>query len=364
MANQVEELLAERHGTGLTPKLRHIGDIVAAACLCHDLGNPPFGHAGEKTIQTFFSEGAGQGLRSGLSEQQWADLIHFEGNANSLRLLTHQFVGRREGGFAMTYSTLASIVKYPHSSLRAGANGKFGFFCSEAEPYAKVADHLGIPEVAPGVYARHPLVFIMEAADDICYQIMDIEDAHRLRILTHEQVRELLLGFFDAPELRRMEALMSRLTDPNERVAYMRSKAIGALVDGCARVFAEREEEILRGGLHSPLIELLPAPLGPAYEACSRAAWAHIYNAGEVVDIEIAGNRILTSLLGSFIEAAVHPERNASKLLLAKVPEQYDINAPTLFGRIQGVLDHISGMTDVYALDLFRKFNGHALPAV
>ena len=364
MANSVEELLRERHGDALTPKISHIGDIVACACLCHDLGNPPFGHSGEKTISTFFSEGAGMQLQSDLSTDQWADITNFEGNANSFRLLAHQFVGRREGGFAMTYSTLASIVKYPYSSRHAGVKGKFGFFTTESEAYAKVARELGIPEISPGIHARHPLTLIMEAADDICYQIMDIEDAHKLKILSTAEVTELLLGYF-SPELHsHLLATMHRLDDPNEKVAYLRSKAIGALVEGCARAFADNEDLILEGKLEGPLLGYAAEQLHVGYEACSATAWDKIYRAPEVVDIEIAGNRILTSLLSVFTEAALSPQKNASRLLLAKVPAQYDIHSSDLFTRIQAVLDHISGMTDVYALDLFRKFNGHSLPAV
>ncbi len=364
MANQVADALRSRHGSAAAPQLADIGDIVATACLCHDLGNPPFGHSGEKTISSFFSEGDGLALRGELSEAEWSDLVNFEGNANSFRLLTHQFVGRRAGGFAMTYSSLASIVKYPYSSLHAGEKGKFGFFQSEEATYRKVAARLGIIEKEPGVFARHPLTFIMEAADDICYQIMDLEDAHKLKIVGLQEVKDLLLGFFTPEKQAHMEESMKRLHDPNEQVAYMRSKAIGRLVDSCSEAFVDHEEEILRGEVSCSLIELGGGLPAEAYEACSATAWEKIYRAPEVVDIEIAGNRILTSLLRAFVDAVLSPTKTASRLLLEKVPGQYDIQAPTLYGRLQGVLDHVSGMTDVYALDLFRRLNGHTLPAV
>lgn len=171
------------------------------AGLAHDMGNPPFGHSGEKAIQTYFTEGPGSTLRSEVSDAIWQDITHFEGNANAFRLLVHQFVGRRAGGYVMTYSTLASIVKYPFSSQHAGAHGKFGFFESEASSFQRIADELGLICLsAPGEplrYARHPLVYLMEAADDICYEIMDIEDSHKLKILSFEETRNLLLGFFD-----------------------------------------------------------------------------------------------------------------------------------------------------------------------
>lgn len=365
MANAVSEILLERHGDRpWAAKLLDLGDITATACLCHDLGNPPFGHGGEKTISTFFSEGAGLELKPLLTARQWADLIHFEGNANSFRLLTHRFEGRREGGFAMSYSTLASIVKYPFSSLLAGEKGKFGWFESEEPAWLRVARELGIPQLAPGRFARHPLVYIMEAADDICYQIMDLEDAHKLKIVSHAEVTDLFLGFFTPERRERMTASMLRLDDPNERVAYLRSGVIGTLVDHCARVFADNESQILEGTMPGELIDHIDIRLKDAYRACSDKAWEKIYRAPEVVDIEIAGNRIITYLMECLVEAVMHPEKNFSRLLLEKVPQQYNVRDTTVYGRIQSALDHISGMTDVYALDLFRKLNGHSLPAV
>ena len=355
--------LRERHGDcyGIFDNIR---DIVAAACLCHDLGNPPFGHSGEKTISTFFSEGPGLEFRPLLSDREWADLIHFEGNANSFRLLTHQFVGRRNGGMAMTYSTLASVVKYPYTSLHAGAKGKFGFFESEDEIYRRVAHWLGIPEKEPGLFARHPLVYMMEAADDICYQIMDIEDAHKLRILSTPEVTELLLGFFGDTQRARLENGMKRLDDPNEKIAYLRSVVIGALVSDSARVFLQNEDTILQGEFRGQLLNHISPELQAAYTRCSDTAWKRIYCAREVVDIEIAGNRIITYLMNALVEAVMHPERNASRLLLNIIPGQYDTRNESPYTRLQSVLDHVSGMTDVYALDLYRKLNGHSLPAV
>ena len=346
----------------------HIGDIAAAACLAHDLGNPPFGHSGEKAISHFFSEGAGRFLRNELPPEVWSDFINFEGNANALRVLTHRFNGRREGGFAMTYSTLASIVKYPYESALAGEKGKFGFFVSERDTYLRVASELGIKRLSaegePLRFARHPLVYIVEAADDICYQIMDLEDAHKLKIVNHQEVADLFLDFFEDSRAAQMRRTMARLDDPNERVAYLRSNVIGALVEDCARVFVENEDGILSGKMQGSLVEKTEPMLSEAYAACSEKAWEKIYRAPEVVDIEIAGNRIITYLMRCLVEAVMYPEKNFSRLLLEKVPKQYDTRADSVYGRIQSALDHISGMTDVYALDLFRKLNGHSLPAV
>ena len=348
--------------------LEHIGDIVAAGCLAHDLGNPPFGHSGEKAISTFFSEGAGRGLKDRLTEAQWLDLTNFEGNANAFRLLTHQFNGRRPGGFAMTYSMLASIVKYPYDSSLAGEKGKFGFFTSERDTFIRVADTLGMLRMEAPVgavrYARHPLVYIVEAADDICYEVMDIEDAHKLRILTTDEVLGCLLRFFDDMRRERIIRVMSGIDDPNEKIGYLRSSVIGRLVEACADIFIENEEAILSGAFSGSLLQNLPPTEREAYDRCNALSWAKIYNASDVVDIELAGNRIITFLLEKLVDAVMAPDLNYSRLLLSQVPVQYDVHAADLFGRVQAVVDHVSAMTDVYALNLYRKLNGHSLPAV
>ena len=367
MANEIIYLLKPKYAKEeWVEKLNDLGDIVSVACVCHDLGNPPFGHSGEKAISTFFSEGDGLFLKDKLSEIEWNDLINFEGNANSFRLLTHQFSGRRPGGFAMTYSTLASIVKYPYSSIHAGEKGKFGFFKSEHDTYIKIANELGIKRLSDdnSRFARHPLVFIMEAADDICYQIMDIEDAHKLKILSTPEVIELLTSYFNEKKRNHLHATMKRVSDPNEKIAYLRSHVIGALVNDCARVFVEKEDEILEGKMTDNLIMHIDPLLKHGYQNCSATAWDKIYRASDVVDIELAGNKIITFLMQRLLDAVLYPEKNASQLLLSKVPQQYDTSTPDLYGKIQSVLDHVSAMTDVYALDLFRKLNGLSLPAV
>lgn len=364
LAREVVNGLRERHGD--RPCFEAWSDIVAAACLCHDIGNPPFGHSGEKTIGSYFAETPGleEHLRPQLTDQQWLDLVRFEGNANSFRLLTHQFEGRRPGGFAMTYSALVAIVKYPHSSLLAGEKGKFGFFASEQPIYERVAARLGIGRHPDGSYMRHPLVYIVEAADDICYQIMDMEDAHKLHVLDTATVKHTLGLLFDEDKRERTLAKLSRVSDPNEQIAFMRSVAVGELVQEAAAEFLRAEDEILAGTYRGSLIGNLRSQAGVGYRACSALAYARIYHAPDVLDVEIAGNRIMTNLLDHLLQAVLHPDRVASRLLLAKVPEQYNVHAPDVYGKVQSVLDHLSAMTDVYALDLYRKLNGHSLPAV
>ena len=350
--------------------VEEIGTIVSAACLAHDLGNPPFGHSGEKAIQTFFSEGPGLKIKPMVSSEFWDDITHFEGNANAFRILTHRFKGRRQGGFVMTYSMLASIVKYPFASSLAGNHGKFGFFASEAESYRKIADELGIScKSAPGEplkYARHPLVYMVEAADDICYEIMDIEDSHKLKILSYAETEHLLLSFFDEDiqQKIRQRIIDEELTDENEKVVYMRASVIGKLENGCVAAFLAHEEEILAGTFEGSLIDHISERQKKAYKECEKISYSKIYQSKPVLDIELSGYQIMATLMKVFIEAAVNPSRFYSKQLLRRVSSQYDIENENLEERIMAVLDYISGMTDIYALDIYQKINGISLPIV
>ena len=370
LGNDVATRLKRKHPELANTLFEEIGTIVSASCLAHDMGNPPFGHSGEKAIQSFFTEGKGLRLKDHVSASFWSDITHFEGNANAFRLLTHRFKGRRIGGFVMTYSMLASIVKYPFSSMLSGAHGKFGFFQSEAEYYEKIADELGIirrsqPQ-APLQYARFPLVYLVEAADDICYEIMDIEDSHKLKILSYEETAELLLGFFDETTreilLQRMEE--EGVTDDNERVVYMRANVIGKLEGECVEAFVANEEAILNGTFQGSLIKHISAFQQQAYQHCVDVSYEKIYHSKPVLDIELSGFQIMETLMEVFIDAAVNPKRFYSQQLIRRVSSQYDIHSEDLETRIMAIIDYISGMTDVYALDIYQKIKGIALPIV
>lgn len=371
VARELTERRSELAGTDIAA----IGAIVSAACLAHDMGNPPFGHSGERAIRSYFSEGAGRKLRDyvtpegeRLTDAEWTDLTCFDGNANTFRLLTHQFGGRRRGGFVMTYSTLAAIVKYPYSSGLAGKKSKFGFFESERADFLRIAGELGIPfeTTADGGIraARHPLVYLVEAADDICYEIMDIEDAFKLRLLSGQETLELFMAFFE-PEVQ--AALLKAYpdsTDTSDRVAYFRSCVINALEQACVRIFVENETDILGARFEGTLIDRLPEPLRSAYGRCEQVARSRIYSCKEVTDIDLAGYHIIYTLLELMTDAVLEPGKAYSKLLLGQVSEQYQLRDGRLGSRIMAVLDYLSGMTDVYALDLYRKINGHSLPSV
>ena len=370
LGDDVARRLLERH-----PELRgsffeEIGNVVSAACLAHDMGNPPFGHSGEKAIQAYFTEAEGASLREKVSPQFWSDITHFEGNANVFRILTHRFKGRREGGFVMTYATLGSIVKYPFSSAVAGDKGKFGFFATEEDTYRKIADEMGILCLSePGQplhYARHPLVWLVEAADDICYEIMDIEDSHKLKILSFEETSGMLLSFFSEEQKQKIcqRIIDESITDNNEKVIYMRASVIGLLERECVEAFVQNEEEILNGTLTGSLIDHISPRLRDAYKACVKMSVKKIYNSKPVLDVELSGYKIIETLMDSLIQAAVFPEKFHSKQLIGRVSSQYHIDSPDLETRIMAMIDFISGMTDVYALDIYQKINGISLPIV
>ena len=370
LGNDVAQRIIEHRPELRNTLFEQIGQIVSTACLAHDLGNPPFGHSGEKAIQTFFTEGPGNRLREEVSPAFWDDITHFEGNANAFRLLTHQFKGRRPGGFVMTYSTIASIVKYPHASSAAGKKGKFGFFQSEQETYQRLAAEMGIRRLSvegePLRYARHPLVYLVEAADDICYEIMDLEDAHKLKIVSFDEASRLMLGFFeDEVQQRILQRIKDeQLTDPNEQIVYMRSCVIGKLENECVKAFIDHEDEILAGTFEKGLIDHISPLQREAYKACAKLSVARIYKSRPVLDVELSGYKIMATLMDQMVEAVMHPDRYYSQQLIGRVSSQYDIDAKDLETRLMAVIDYISGMTDVYALDVYQKINGISLPII
>ena len=300
LGNNIAKALMQKYPGG-SVNFPEIGSIVSAACLAHDMGNPPFGHSGERAITAYFLEGNGMKWEEKVREEggRWEDFLHFEGNANAIRLLTHQFIGRRKGGFAMTYSTLASIVKYPYASTETGKKGKFGFFQSEEESYLRIAAELGIERNPkdPNKFARYPLV----------------------------------LNFFDDDRLDHVQRIMNMVDDTNEQIAYLRSCIVGLLVDECSRIFLEHEEELLKGTFTDSLIEHISDKAKQAYETCSATAYKKIYCSKEVLDVELAGYHIFSHLIDSFTEAVMNPNHAYSKLLLQRVPEQYNVKVGLYF---------------------------------
>ncbi|MBR6036643.1 MAG: dNTP triphosphohydrolase [Bacteroidaceae bacterium] len=362
LGDDVAHALIERQPALANTHILEIGSIVSAACLAHDLGNPPFGHSGERAIASYFLEDQGIQYKNQLTPEQWADITHFDGNANAFRLLTHQFKGRRAGGFVLTYSTLSSIVKYPYPATEA-LKQKFGYFTQEKEIYDRIATELGLGRRGEGWF-RHPLAYLVEAADDICYEIMDIEDAHKLKILSFEETRDLMLGFLTEERRAHIIDRSQGVDDKNENVVYFRSCAIGALEQECVRVFVENEEAILNGSFEGSLIDHACPLIHDAYQACVKVAKSRIYRSRDVVDTELAGYKIIYTLIQLFTNAVMNPHHAYSSLLLDRVSSQYEVDSPDTYVRIMAVLDYLSGMTDVFALDLYRKINGESLPMI
>ena len=365
LGNLLWERLEKRYPAALF--LPEIGTIVSTACLAHDLGNPPFGHSGEAAISNFFKKGNGKRFEELLTEGEWKDFTHFDGNANAFRTLTHQFTGKREGGFALTYATLASVVKYPFESVQA-TKQKFGFFQSDKENYLKIANALQIVQNEDGSFCRHPLVYLVEAADDICYQIMDLEDAFKLGILSYDRIKALFLNFYDPQadrkHLERIETTLQKVTDRNEQISFLRAGVIGKLTYESIHIFESNEAAILEGSFSGSLIDRLPEVSAKAMKKVQKISVKEVYNHRSVVEIEIAGYKIIGTLLEEFVEAIMNPKDKYSKKILSLLPAQYLPADECAYHKIQSIVDFVAGMTDIFALDLYRKIKGISLPGV
>ena len=371
LGNKIAQFVKTKEALEHPEILEEIGTIVSTACLAHDLGNPPFGHSGEEAISYFFTEGEGQYLKKLLTDEEWADISHFEGNANAFRLLTHSFNGRRPGGYTMTFTTLASIVKYPFESKASLKGHKYGFFQSEKEIYKEVAEELGIIQLnsKPLQYVRHPLVYLVEAADDICYQIMDIEDSHKLKILSYDETTRILLNFYDKDtdkeDLKTISRTFKIVTDKNECIAFLRAGIINKLINACADIFCQNYEAIMNGTFQGSLIHHLTGTNKQAYETCTELAYSRIYHTNIVTQIQIAGFKILATILKEYIDAVLKPETFYARNILSVMPEQYKVHQDdSIYTKIQTVTDYVSGMTDSYALNLYRKIKGIELPEI
>lgn len=354
--------------------------VIAAACLAHDIGNPPFGHSGEDAIRVFFRQLEGETRKrftEQLSENQQRDLLLFEGNANAFRTLTHHFNENNPGGFRLTYATLASIIKYPSDSLNGFNKSqlitkKSGFFDPEISTYKRIAEVLGIPQpdASKNVFSRHPFVYLVEAADDICYRIIDFEDAHRLNIISRETIKDLFLSFFDFEEgydsRDRVEATFNSINDDNQKIQFLRAKLIGFLIFRLRDVFMDKETELLKGTLSKSLIDYLPEREKTLIKTIDEFSVEHIYNHRSVVEIEIAGYNVIGGLLKEFVGAVLNPKSSKSEKLLQLISRQFTITGKDefLYHDVLSVVDYIAGMTDLYAVDIYRKITGITFPQI
>jgi dGTPase len=354
----------QKNNSITNPLIYELGAVVSAACLAHDIGNPPFGHSGEQAISHFFTEGKGIEFKDRISEAEWNDLIHFEGNANAFRLLAHPFNGRRTGGFSLTYTTLASLVKYPWPSTSMGKKKKYGFFKSEESTYDEVANVLNIPllDTEKKIYARHPLVYLVEAADDIAYQLMDLEDALKLGILDLKTVEELFMNFFDVGEDTRFYEIKSsvyeEVSDVNERIAFLRATVISKLINQVLKVFLENQSQILEGNFEGNLVKHLPEQSLVAFKKVSAISLDKIYRQPDVIAIELSGYHVLDSLLDAFTTAVLNPATDYNSKLISIMPDQFKPQSVLPNEQIRSVLDFVSSMTDLYAVKLHRMIKG------
>jgi dGTPase len=346
--------------------------VVMTACIAHDIGNPPFGHSGEIAIRSFFEEmddSRKKRIVEELTENQFNDFLKFEGNANAFRILTEIFLKR---GLKLTFATLASIIKYPTNSTTGFnksahvATKKSGFFDSEVPYFKEIVKQLGINVIdeEKQIYARHPFVFLVEAADDICYRIIDLEDAHRLNIISTDEALNLLMPFFEGESLYDyLQEKIPKIEDGQQKLSLLRAMLINQLTNKCADVFMENESEILKGTLNKPLIDLLDERTIELIQKIDDISIKRIYRHQAVVEVEIAGYHVIGGLLSEFVSAVLSPKAAKSKMLLQLLPSQFEIKSENgLYANLQRIVDYISGMTDIYAVDLYRKITGIEMP--
>jgi dGTPase len=365
IACRTVEKLAVKHPE-LKEHLSDIENIVAAACLAHDLGNPPFGHSGEDTISSFFYDGPGKALQNMMQPEQWSDLIAFEGNANAFRQLTHQFTGRRAGGFSLTSATLATLLKYPYPSFNKGNRKKYNVFYSEIPAFEEVVKECGMPRVDSErlVYARHPLSYMMEAADDICYLVLDMEDAHKRGIVSTEAIEGCFVSFFNPSDesdkgfFQHKDEVYRDVTDTNERMAFIRAMLINKLVNCASDIFVNNYEAIMNGRFEKSLIAHLPDFEKKALDLCRDESVRHIYRHPSVVKIELTGFNVIGTLLEEFTDAVLSPNTPYNKKLLSLIPEQFKVETDDTYTKLQSVIDFISNMTDLYAVQLYKDLRG------
>lgn len=340
------------------------GAIVAAGALAHDLGNPPFGHAGETAISDFFVHNPhGQHFKSFVTQHQWQDLIRFEGNAQGFRILN-----KNQYGLKLTYATLGAFTKYPGPSSHLNpdpakkSRKKFGYFQTEQQAFQEVASHVGLISNKDGLFCRHPLAFLVEAADDICYSIIDLEDGCNLGLVEYAEACRLFEGVITSA--RSKLGKLSHLSSLQEKIGFLRALAIGDLMHECATLFLDNERAMLNGEFDQALADHCFSKNG--LKEIIQVSIKKIYRARQVVEIEAAGHEVLPGLLHEFTLAGLYltEERRSGKyenlqMLIPEDTRQAILQKPgDIYHMLRHVLDFISGLTDRHAVSLFRKIKG------
>ena len=347
--------LSEVHGY----QFNDFGAIVAAASLAHDIGNPPFGHSGEKAIGDYFKNGKGKRFEKELTPKQYQDLCTFEGNANGFKILTESEPGAA-GGLRLSYATLGTFMKYPKESLPVKptkhiADKKYGFFQNDKAAFQEVAEELGLLQTRSGTdisYARHPLTFLVEAADDICYTIIDFEDGINLGLISEEYALEYMVKLVPNINTKKYYELRTK----SARVGYLRALAIGTLIDEAVTIFMENEEAILTGAFAKALLDK------SKYEAqitdILKISISNIYQSQEVVEKEIAGYEILSTLLHARCNAISKNPTHYDRLIMKLFDEEGIDESLVLYDELIAICNAVSIMTDSKTLRIFQKIKG------
>jgi dGTPase len=351
------------------------GAVCATAALAHDIGNPPFGHSGETSISNYFANGNGKRFEKEIAdENKWSDFTNFEGNANGFKILTNY--NDSSGGSAnLTFTTLAAFTKYPtrsnkldiHKELFKGkvSQKKYGYFQSEAEIFQRLFKHLEIDPLTDYSFLRHPLAYLVEAADDICYRIIDFEDGIRIGLIdfrTGEELLKAVIGKkFDAERY-------ARVGDQREKISYLRAVAINTLINACTELFLAKEKDILEGKFDSSLVDILDKSIADPLNQILKISRERVYNSKTVLQIEVAGFTVVAELLDIFITAVndqhiykneLRKKRPYSDKVISLLPEQFIMqDSDEIYLRILKVCQFVAGMTDTYAVSLFKKLKG------
>jgi dGTPase len=350
-----------------------IGDIIQASCLAHDIGNPPFGHTGEEAIRNWFQKD-GAGYLDKLSESERDDIRLFEGNAQGLRVLTTLEYYQYEEGMRLTYATLAAAIKYPWCSTpsiqgQRPKSNKYGVFQTELPYFHEIARHNGLLRLGENWYCRHPLVYLMEAADDFCYCILDLEDGLEMGILSWPEIYDILRAVIDPVQIRDLEKSLARVDD-GRKPAILRGKVIDALIDAGTQAFIAHQKQFLAGQVQGDLISLCDAPVMEAVQAAKDLARDKIFNHAKRVELEIGAYNTIGTLLGTLcgaVDALLGNPGDATykdHRVLALIgdnnfhPSVFEKRGSYKYQALMAVIDYISGMTDNYATNLAKQFNG------
>ncbi|WP_299157012.1 deoxyguanosinetriphosphate triphosphohydrolase [uncultured Tenacibaculum sp.] len=368
LGRRVGKVLLERHPNlkDLGYTFNDFGAIVAAASVMHDIGNPPFGHSGEKAIGEYFKTGKGLQYKEQLTEKEYQDLIDFEGNANGFKILTENNQGT-EGGLRLSYATLGAFMKYPKESLpkkptKHIVDKKYGFFQSEKEAFLDVANDLGLKQKeSEGIsYFRHPLAYLVEAADDICYTIIDFEDGINLGLIDEDYALEYMIKLVkNTIDSKKYHSLQHK----KDRVSYLRALAIGVLINEAIDIFLENEEAILNGTFEKSLLD--KCKFEAQINDIIKISVEKIYRSKEVIEKEVAGYKIIADLLNVFVVALNNKfegnQSNYDKLVLNLLPKEYQQEKEKLYDRIMQIASYVSGLSDGFAIRLYKKIKGNVV---